>query len=108
MTVPQPPIYEDLGPAPAGVCSRWLGDSPCGAAADHHVIWDTEAHNNGAVCPAHVKEIRQHWVYAGLHPYEPACAASGHGAIWLMDEDRCVMEGPPAEVPFGCVSAVTP
>lgn len=97
----QPPIYENLGSAPPAVCSRWLGESPCGAAASYHVIWDSGAWNNGAVCPAHVAEIRQHWVYAGLHPYEAACAASGHGAVWLMSEDRCLTEGlPAAEVPF--------
>lgn len=88
-----PPIYGELGPAPAGVCSRWLGEYPCGAAATHHVIWADGGANgvaNGAVCAGHQAEVRARWAYAGLHPYGPACAASGTQASrWLPDEDRC-------------------
>lgn len=83
----QPPMLDDLGPAPTGVCSRWMGRSPCGASATHHVIWDMEM-ANGAVCAAHTEEARKKWVYVGLHLYTPACAAAGV-ALWLPDEDRC-------------------
>lgn len=82
----QPPIYENLGSAPTGVCSRWMDGSPCGAAATHHVIWDLEMHN-GALCDAHVAEARANWVYIGLHPYAPACCPPGE---WDPSEDRCV------------------
>ena len=85
----QPPIYEDHGPAPTGVCSRWMGGSPCGAAGTHHVIWDSEM-TNGCVCMAHHEEIRQNWVYIGLHPYDAACAAAGR-SVWRPSEDRCVL-----------------
>ena len=85
----QPPIYDDLGSAPTGVCSRWMGDSPCGAAGTHHVIWDSEM-TNGCVCATHREEIRQNWVYIGLHPYDAACAAAGR-AVWVASEDRCVL-----------------
>ena len=85
----QPPIYDDLGSAPTGVCSRWMGDSPCGAAGTHHVIWDLEM-NNGCVCAAHREEIRLNWVYIGLHPYTPACGMPGR-AVWVASEDRCVL-----------------
>ena len=88
MTI-QPPLYDDLGSAPTGVCSRWMGDSPCGAAGTHHVIWDSEM-TNGCVCAAHHEEIRQNWVYVGLHPYTAACAAAGV-AVYLVAEDRCVL-----------------
>ena len=87
----QPPIYDDLGPAPTGVCSRWIGDSPCGAAGTHHVIWDSEM-TNGCVCTAHREEIRQNWVYIGLHLYAPACGMPGR-AVWVASEDRCVLPG---------------
>ena len=87
----QPPILESLGPAPHGVCSRWMNGSPCGAAGTHHVIWDLEMHN-GCVCPAHAAEARCEWVFIGLHPYTVACASPGV-AVWLADEDRCVLEG---------------
>ena len=88
MTI-QPPLYDDLGPAPTGVCSRWMGDSPCGATGTHHVVWDSEM-NNGCVCAAHREEIRQNWVYVGLHSYDVACAAAGR-AVWRPGEDRCVL-----------------
>ena len=84
----QPPMFNELGPAPAGVCSRWVDGSPCGAAGTHHVIWDSEM-TNGCVCAAHAEEARQNWVYIGLHPYTAACAAAGV-AVYLVDEDRCV------------------
>ncbi len=99
MTI-QPPFYDEPGPAPPAVCSRWMDDSPCGSAASHHVIW--AAQSNGAVCPFHAAEIRRHWVYAGLHRYEPACAASGHGAVWLHADDRCVL--PDADVEHAVTS----
>ncbi len=87
----QPPLHVAPGPAPAGVCSRWMDNSPCGAAGTHHVIWDLEM-NNGCVCGTHREEIRQNWVYIGLHPYDAACAAPGR-AVWLSGEDRCVLPG---------------
>jgi hypothetical protein len=84
-----PPFYEELGPAPTGVCCRWMGEYPCGAAGSHHVIWDADL-TNGCVCPAHVSEIRQHWAYMGLHPYTADCVAFTRGdAYWLPAEDRC-------------------
>lgn len=88
----QPPFLTGLGPAPSGVCSRWLEDSPCGAAATHHVIWSTDM-RNGARCPEHERETRRKWVYVGLHPYTVACAAGGR-AEWIEDEDRCVLAEP--------------
>jgi hypothetical protein len=88
----QPPFYDDIGPAPTGVCSRLMGASPCGAAGTHHVIWDMEM-TNGCVCPKHVAEARMNWVFVGLHPYTAACAA--RRATWLPDEDRCVMLADP-------------
>lgn len=88
MTAIQPPMLGEYGRAPSGVCSRWLGDSPCGAAGTHHVIWDSEM-TNGCVCDVHAAEIRQNWVYIGLHPYAAACAASGV-AVYLPDHDLCV------------------
>ena len=84
----QPPIYDDLGKAPAGVCSRWMGDSPCGAAGTSHVVWDSEM-SNGCVCADHAEEIRQNWIYVGLHPYAAPCAAAGR-AVYRVTEDRCV------------------
>ncbi len=95
MTEFSPPLYTELGPAPAGVCSRWLGDSPCGAAATHHVIWNYDM-RNGAQCPRHAEEAREHWVFIGLHPYTAACAGPP-GAFWLEAEDRCVIDEPPAD-----------
>lgn len=91
----QPPIYTEHGPAPTGVCSRWMGDSPCGAAGTHHVIWDSDM-TNGCVCAVHHAEIRQNWVYVGLHPYTHACGMPGV-AVWVAGEDRCVMPGDDAE-----------
>jgi len=85
----QPPIYPEHGNAPAGVCSRWMDGSPCGAAGTRHVIWDSEMHN-GCVCARHHEEIRQNWVYVGLHPYTAACASPGR-AVWVVAEDRCVL-----------------
>lgn len=88
----QPPILTEHGKAPAAVCARWIGDSPCGAAATAHVIWDSTATANAAVCKRHEGEIRERWVYAGLHPYDAACAAAGLGATdvcWFAHEDRC-------------------
>jgi hypothetical protein len=69
-----------------------MGDSPCGAAGTHHVIWDNDM-LNGCVCAAHHEEIRLNWVYIGLHPYSVACASPGVG-IWLADEDVCVLPSP--------------
>jgi hypothetical protein len=85
----QPPILGDLSPAPTGVCSRWMDGSPCGAAGVSHVIWDYGM-RNGCLCAAHTAEVRQNWVYAGLHTYTDACA-SPDAAVWLPDEDRCVL-----------------
>jgi hypothetical protein len=85
----QPPILDQHGGAPTGVCSRWMGDSPCGAAGVSHVVWDYEM-RNGCLCAAHTAEARQNWVYVGLHPYTAACASPGV-AFWLPDEDRCVL-----------------
>jgi hypothetical protein len=85
----QPSLKVADGPAPSGVCSRWMGDSPCGAAGTHHVVWDSDM-TNGCVCPVHVEEIRANWVYVGLHPYAVACASPGV-AVYLVDEDRCVL-----------------
>jgi hypothetical protein len=68
-----------------------MGDSPCGAAGTHHVVWDNDM-TNGCVCAGHTEEIRQNWVYVGLHPYTAACASPGV-AIWIETEDRCVMPG---------------
>jgi hypothetical protein len=84
----QPPFLDHLGPAPAGVCSRWMDGSPCGAAGVFHVIWDYEM-RNGCLCDGHAAEARREWAYAGLHPYTAACASPGT-AFWLPDEDRCV------------------
>jgi hypothetical protein len=84
-----PPIYRDRGPAPTGVCCRWMGTSPCGAAGSHHVIWDSNL-TNGCVCASHVAEIRQRWVYIGLHPYTADCVAFTDGeAEWDASKDRC-------------------
>lgn len=85
----QPPLKVADGPAPTGVCSRWMGTSPCGAAGTHHVVWDSDM-TNGCVCASHTEEIRKNWVYVGLHPYTAACASPGI-AIWIEAEDRCVM-----------------
>jgi hypothetical protein len=85
----QPPILADLGHAPEGVCSRWMKGSPCGGAGMHHVIWDSEM-TNGCVCASHTAEVRENWVYIGLHRYTAACAAPGL-AVWLVSEDRCVL-----------------
>lgn len=94
----QPPIYDDLGPAPTGVCSRWMGTSPCGAAGDHHVIWDNDL-TNGCVCPAHVEEVRQRWVYVGLHSYTADCVAFTKGqAEWNPSLDRCCRPAAAASV----------
>jgi hypothetical protein len=96
----QPPFYDDdLGPAPTGVCSRWMGDSPCGAAGTHHVIWDSNL-TNGCMCQPHVAEARARWVYIGLHPYTSDCVAFTVGeADWLPGEDRCAAVTPdPAAV----------
>lgn len=49
---------------------------------------------NAALCGEHRREARERWVYIGLHPYTEACAASGGAAVWLPDEDRCVIPGP--------------
>ncbi|HEY6493299.1 MAG TPA: hypothetical protein VIZ43_08510 [Trebonia sp.] len=95
MTEIQPPILADTGVAPTGACSRWIGDSPCGAAGTHHVIWDLEMHNS-CICPAHVSEARERWVFIGLHPYTAACAGPP-GAFWLADEDRCEVDKPLAD-----------
>ena len=95
MTEFQPPILTDLGHAPTGVCSRWMGDSPCGAAATHHVIWNLDM-RNGAMCPAHEQETRSRWVYVGLHPYTEACAGPP-GAFWIEAEDRCEVDEPLAD-----------
>jgi hypothetical protein len=105
MTEIQPPILREHGHAPAGVCSRWLRTSPCGAAATHHVIWDS-AMTNGALCGAHEAEARRHWVFIGLHPYDHACASPGV-AEWLPDEDRCVLPGSPAEPEPAAASAAS-
>jgi hypothetical protein len=89
----QPPFYLERGPAPTGVCSRWLGDSPCGAAGTHHVIWEPADLTNGCVCPVHVAEIRREWVYIGLHPYTADCVAFTTGdAMWILSEDRCARD----------------
>lgn len=90
----QPPIYKERGPAPTGVCSRWMGTSPCGAAGSHHVIWDSDL-TNGCVCPAHVTETRERWVYIGLHPYTADCVAFTEGeADWNPSLDRCCRPAP--------------
>lgn len=85
----QPPFLPEYGPAPVGVCSRWGGKAPCGAAGSHHVIWDSDL-RNGCVCAAHLGEIRKNWVYLGLHPYTADCAAftTGH-ADWDPGRDCC-------------------
>jgi hypothetical protein len=92
----QPPIFDDPadgGGAPQGVCGRWLGTAPCGAAGTHHVIWDNDT-QNGCICAEHATEIRRRWVYVGLHPYTAACASVRSGrVIWLPSEDRCVIDG---------------
>ena len=67
-----PQFPKGLDSAPDAVCSRWMGDTPCGAIATHHVIWDYGMRNS-CVCAAHVAEVRQNWAYIGLHPYDPAC-----------------------------------
>jgi hypothetical protein len=90
-----PPFYDEHGPAPAGVCSRWMGDSPCGSAAAYHVIWDYDM-INGAVCREHAAEARERWVFIGLHPYTAACGSAG-AAVWLPDEDRCMLPGDSAQ-----------
>ena len=90
----QPRIIKGRGHAPGGVCSRWMDDSPCGAAATHHVIWDYEMHN-GCVCPAHADEARKLWVYVGFHPWAGACSAAGVPE-WIESEDICVIPGSPA------------
>lgn len=82
-----PPLFDEV--APASVCSRWMGTSPCGAVATWHVIWDLEM-NNGAVCEDHKAEARRLWVFIGMHPYSPACAAGG---LWFPAEDVCRIEG---------------
>jgi hypothetical protein len=103
----QPPLHEEHGPAPSGVCSRWMGDSPCGAAGTHHVIWDSEM-TNGCVCATHTDEIRRNWVYLGLHSYSAACASPGI-AIWIEAEDRCVMPGDDRAAPVaGMARTETP
>lgn len=91
----QPPTFPDPnggGGAPIAVCGRWMGSGPCGAAGSHHVIWNSGMHN-GCICDGHAGEIRQRWVYLGLHPYTAACASVESGrVIWLPGEDRCVTE----------------
>ena len=89
-----PPFYGELGPAPTGVCSRWMGDSPCGAAATHHVIWDVDF-TNGAMCASHVGEARERWTWIGLHSYTEDCVAFTQGrAEWDATQDRCVTPSP--------------
>ena len=80
-------LVQGLGPAPAGVCSRmYAGGTPCGAAAVWHVIWDHDL-NNGALCPRHGRLTRRRHVYAGMHPYAPACASRG---LWEPGrQDHC-------------------
>ena len=79
-------LRADLGPAPAGVCSRmYVGGTPCGAVAIWHVIWDHDLHN-GALCARHGRLTRRKHVYAGMHPYAPACA--NHG-LWQPEQDHC-------------------
>ncbi len=94
----QPPFYDNLGPAPTGVCSRWMGMSPCGAAGDHHVIWGNDL-SNGCLCTEHVEEVRQRWVYIGLHPYNSDCVAFTKGqAEWNASLDRCCRPASAASV----------
>lgn len=93
----QPPILDGHGPAPTGVCSRWMAVSPCGAAGTWHVIWDSDM-TNGCACEAHAAEARRNWVYIGLHPYSAACASPGV-AEYLPGEDRCVLPDDEAQRP---------
>lgn len=95
----QPPVFDDEAGnhAPAAVCGRWMNGAPCGAAGSHHVIWDSDM-SNGCVCSAHAREIRQHWVFMGLHPYTADCAGTNAGtAVWIAAEDRCITEPPEVE-----------
>jgi hypothetical protein len=71
-----------------------MGESPCGAAATHHVIWDVD-YTNGAMCAGHVTECRRRWVYIGLHPYIGDCVAFTQGrAEWDATQDRGVIPPP--------------
>lgn len=86
-----PPQVRPDEEAPAGVCSRWIGPGPCGAAATSHVIWGNDG-QNAAICARHETEARRRWVYLSLHPYQSACT---HGTEhYRTDLDRCVQ---PAE-----------
>lgn len=98
-----PPFPDGLGKAPPAVCSRWLGDAPCGALATHHVIWDSAA-RNGAVCPEHADEARRRWCFLGLHRYDPACVP-GAGGLWFVDEDFCAFPDE-AALEVDCAEAI--
>lgn len=83
-----PPFPRPDEAAPTGVCARWMGEAPCGAAATMHIIWDLDM-RNGPVCPRHDEEARQLWAFIGRHPYEAPC---GRQSIWDPTADRCLPE----------------
>lgn len=85
----RPPLGEQCGPIQ---CSRLLRfpdeGSRCPRDATHHVIWD-EAIENGICCDEHTAEARG-WDHFAIHAYEMTCSMPG--AMFLLDENRCVVD----------------
>lgn len=88
-----------FGSAPDGVCSRWVGTSPCGALAVSHVVWSYHSDGclvNGLQCQEHSEEARRSWVYLGLHLYVPAICSHPE-ARWDSELDACSIPWASAE-----------
>ena len=78
-----PPLF---GLAPAGACSRWLGDRNCGETPVMHVVWD-DTMENGFVCAEHVKELGARWSFLQAHEVGPDCGMPE--SRWFFEENVC-------------------
>lgn len=81
------------GHAPPLLCSRlrnWpIPSSRCPNEATHHVMWNEDG-DNGLVCEEHRLEAVAQWKPMAVHPYEMACSMPG--ALFVHDENRCVID----------------
>ena len=81
-----PPFF---GESKEKTCQRWLGDHPCGAAAEFHIIWDDEMHN-GIVCEEHALEAFRVWSPKDVHKANEACFHPDRGTRWVHEQQTCV------------------
>lgn len=77
-----PPTF---GHAPPITCSR-IG---CTFPATWHVMWE-DSGRNGLCCDEHMSEARHRWTFVGFHPYRMDCSMPG--AVWVWDENVCVVD----------------